>query len=387
MFAVRPHRNDNGFGKNVHASPYASNRRFGKHYETVLRLKRWTVGTGMYQWGATISAIDAPAPVLRLDVAPPESARIALPTPFAPRFAIFADAEEEFDWSCDFRRDATATEAIDRLPDANRFFVSRGCIPTYLVDWPVVANPISAHVMAQMVSDGACDIGTQLHPWVNPPFDEALTTHNSYAGNLPVSLHQAKLDSLTGKIEAETGVRPLVYRAGRYGVGKDTGRLLAESGYRLDVSVRSHFDYRAQGGPDFSDHPIWPWRVAERLCAVPLTTTFTGLLRSRGRLPRFERLHGPLARCGIIDRVPLTPEGVRLSDALHAIDRLVDDGHGLFSLSFHTPSIVPGNTPYVRDAADLKRFWAWWDGIFAALDRHGVKPIRSGEIIAAFDGL
>jgi hypothetical protein len=339
----------------------------------------------MFHGGATITAIGGTAYGTRLDQPPPEAARVALPPNIGCRFAIFADAEEEFDWSGKFHRDAPETEAIDSLPEANRFFTDRGCVPTYLVDWPVVANPTSAAVMRAMAVEGACDIGTQLHPWVNPPFEEDVTAHNSYTGNLPRALQQAKLKLLTDKIEAETGVRPVTYRAGRYGVGPDTADLLAESGYRLDVSVRALFNYRHQHGPDFSVHPVWPWRVGPSLFEVPLTAAYTGLLRHRARLPRFEPTHGILARMGILDRVPLTPEGVRLRDALAAIRRLLDDGHQLFSLSFHTPSVVPGHTPYVRDAKDLRTFWAWWDGVFNLFARESVSPIRSSEIIAAFD--
>ena len=145
------------------------------------------------------------------------------------------------------------------------------------------------------------------------------------------------------------------------------------------------FDYSAQGGPDFTAHPVWPWRVAKGLFEVPLTAAYTGLLRHTPRLPRSDAAQGLLARLNLLDRVPLTPEGVRLRDARVAIHRLLADGHRLFSLSFHTPSVVPGHTPYVRNARDLATFWAWWDGVFATFAEAGVKPIRSGEIIAAFD--
>ena len=260
-----------------------------------------------------------------------------------------------------------------------------GCIPTYLADWPVVANPDSAGIIRAMVSDGSCDVGTQLHPWVNPPFDEEVSVANSYTGNLPRALEAAKIRALTEKIEAEIGVRPTVYRAGRYGIGPNTAELLAEEGYRLDVSVRASFNYRAQGGPDFSDHPIWPWRIGDHLHEVPLTATYTGLLRNKLRVQEFAPARGFLARAGLFDRVPLTPEGVRLHDALIAIRQLLDSGHQLFSLSFHTPTLVPGHTPYVRTAADLKRFWLWWDGVLNLFAKHDVLPIRAGEIVAALE--
>jgi hypothetical protein len=339
----------------------------------------------MFHWGSVIQSAATKQDVARLDLPPPLDARLKLPDRIGPRFAIFADAEEEFDWKGPFRRESTSTEAIDALPEANQFFVRADCVPTYLVDWPVVANPDSAGIMRAMVGDGVCDIGTQLHPWVNPPFHEDVNPHNSYAGNLPRALEVAKLKALTEKIEAETGIRPMVYRAGRYGIGANTAELLAKEGYRLDVSVRASFNYRAQGGPDFTNHPIWPWKLGDQLYELPLTATYTGILRDKLRVNEFGPTRGFLARAGLFDRVPLTPEGVRLHDALIAIRQLLDSGHQLFSLSFHTPTLVPGHTPYVRTASDLKKFWAWWDGVFNMFAKHGVLPIRSGEIVAALE--
>lgn len=322
---------------------------------------------------------------MRLDLPPPCAARLKLPEAIGRRFVILADAEEEFDWNKPLRRTATSTEAIKALPEANRFFTDRGCVPTYLVDWPVVAKPHSAEIMRALATEGACDIGTQLHPWVNPPFEDALIVSNSYAGNLPPALEAAKLELLTAKIERETGVKSIIYRAGRYGVGPNTARLLARLGYRLDVSVRASFSYRAQGGPDFSRHPIWPWSVGHGLSELPLTATNTGLLRNKIGYNDFALARGFLARTGLFDRVPLTPEGVRLHDALIAIRQLLEEGHQLFSLSFHTPSVVPGHTPYVRNSGDLKKFWAWWDGVLDLFAKHGVLPIRSGEIATALE--
>lgn len=320
----------------------------------------------------------------RLDMPPPLHARIVLPADFGRRFAIFADAEEEFDWNGPFRREAVATSALATLPEANARLVAAGCIPTHMVDWPIVDGTATAAIMQAMVQNDQCDIGTQLHPWVNPPFDEEICDHNSYLGNLPIELQQAKLFALTDRIEQVFGTRPTAYRAGRYGIGPHTADLLVEAGYRLDVSVRSLFDYRHQGGPNFAHHPIWPYRVSDTLNELPLTAAFTGKLR---RFPNIYdgAIGGLLARTGIIGRVPLTPEGVPLADALDAIRCLLDDDHRIFSLSFHTPSVVPGHTPYVRDAADLRLFWQWWDGVFDLFARASVLPIRSGEIMAVLE--
>jgi hypothetical protein len=55
------------------------------------------------------------------------------------------------------------------------------------------------------------------------------------------------------------------------------------------------------------------------------------------------------------------------------------------TLSFHSPSLVPGHTPYVRDSADLAAFHDWWDRVFAHLDRRGIAPTTLAEVIAAAD--
>ncbi len=321
-----------------------------------------------------------------IDVPPPPEARITLPDAFGTRFALFGDAEEEFDWSAPFSRGATATDTMRALPDANARFVAAGLVPCWLADWPIVTNPHSAAVLRDLVAQNRCTVGTQLHPWVSPPFDEDVGVANSFTGNLPVGLQAAKLGRLTDRIAEAVGVRPRVYRAGRYGVGAETARLLGEHGYALDVSVRAGFDYREQGGPDFTHHPVWPWRLGTGLSELPLSTAYTGTLGRWPGLYNAGPLRGTLARARLFSRIPLTPEGVPVADALEAIEVLLGEGHRLFSLSFHTPSLVPGHTPYVRDVGDLVTFWRWWDAVLGRFAQRGVQPVGSDDIIAAFAG-
>jgi hypothetical protein len=92
-----------------------------------------------------------------------------------------------------------------------------------------------------------------------------------------------------------------------------------------------------------------------------------------------------LSRLGLLQRVALTPEGMPLPDVLEAIEILLGEGVALFSLSFHSPSLRPGHTPYVRDAAQLSAFWKWWHGVLDLFARHGVANASATEFIAAAD--
>lgn len=329
---------------------------------------------------------DGPA---RLDRPPHPSDYLRLPDAFGRRVAVFVDTEEEFDWSRPPSRDQRSTQAAESLPIVQRRMRFYGVAPVYLIDHPIATDPRCVATLREWAEAGECAIGTQLHPWVNPPFEEEMTAVNSFAGNLPIALERAKLARLTELIENGIGRRPLIYRAGRYGVGPNTAGLLQELGYRADVSVRALFDYSGEGGPDFSGVRPFPYRVAgTSLVEIPLTATYTGTLRTSGAAlygaaGRVPHLRGLLARIGLLNRVALTPEGMPVAEVRQAIERLLDDGVQLFSISFHSPSVEPGHTPYVRDAADLALFYAWWDGIFDLFAHRGVTPASLDEVLAA----
>lgn len=323
-------------------------------------------------------------------LAPSDEQYIRLPEDFGQRVLVFVDTEEEFDWSQPKSRDSTSVKSVKSLPKVHVLLREYGIKPAYLVDYPVATTPESVDVLRDLASNNAATIGSQLHPWVNPPFIERVDRANSFPGNLPRPVELAKIKALTDAITTNFGARPIVYRAGRYGVGPNTEALLDELGYKLDVSVRPYFDYREEGGPSFRRiRPQLYWTGPERrLLELPLTSTFTGGLRAVGEAA-FElsahvpRLHGILSRTALLGRVALTPEGIPLEEAISAIRLLVESGTQLFSISFHSPSVEPGHTPYVRDARDLAQFYEWWHGVLTTLADAGVKPASVEDVVEA----
>lgn len=306
---------------------------------------------------------------------------------FGTRFSVFVDTEEEFDWHAPLRRNAHRVSAIAAIPDAHRRFVDRGVPLTFMVDYPVATDPVAVDILRAALGDGVSAVGAQLHAWVNPPFDEPLTPANSYAGNLPASLEAAKLDTLGLAIATAFGAAPLAYRAGRYGFGPATAALLLERGYRIDSSMRARYNYAPDHGPDFRAIGNHAFRLGE-LVELPLTTVFTGraarggvrLYDTLGRLPKGR---GLFARARLLSRVALTPEDMPIGEALEAVAVALGEGVRLLNFSFHSPSLVPGHTPYVRDAADLAAFHRWWERMLDDLDRRGVKATGLDELIAA----
>lgn len=320
---------------------------------------------------------------------PPPSAAdvIRWPDDFGTRFTIFVDTEEEFDWSAPFDRDARSVEAIVAIPDMHARFAARRIAVTYLVDHPVATDARAVDVLRGVVADGRSAIGAQLHPWVNPPHREAPSSAASYLCNLPPDLVAAKLDCLTDAITTAFGTPPRAFRAGRYGIGPEMATLLRSRGYAIDTSMRARHDYSRDGGPDFTRIGAPAFRL-DGLLELPLTTIYTGALRGVGL-----RLHhvlagiphgrGLFARSGLLSRVPLTPEGVAIDEALEAIRVALGEGVRLLNFAFHSPSLQPGHTPYVRDAADLARFHRWWDATLDLLDARGARPASVDDLLAA----
>src|SRR3546814_17897114 len=57
------------------------------------------------------------------------------------------------------------------------------------------------------------------------------------SGLLPPDLEHQKLLALTAAIAEAFGTRPVVYKAGRYGVGPATAGILEDLGYLVDASI------------------------------------------------------------------------------------------------------------------------------------------------------
>ncbi len=284
---------------------------------------------------------------------PPSRVDKALFCPeFGQRFVLTVDTEEEYDWAGPFRRQGHSLDHLPRLAKFQQFCEHEGVCPVYLLDYPVATSALAADILREPVMQGRAEIGLQLHPWVNPPHDEEINSFNSFAGNLPEQLERAKFQRLRLAIERNFESVPHIYRAARYGVGPHTGDILRDNGIAMDSSVRPNFDYSASGGTDFRNHPQSPyWLNDEKsLLELPLTTVYWGMLRRQGnwlhplanRVPPLGKF---MARAGLLERIPLTPEGTTVEMAIRGIDIALDDGSPCsFSVST-APRCNPATRP------------------------------------------
>jgi hypothetical protein len=293
-----------------------------------------------------------------------------------PQLLVIVDAEEEFDWTKPFSAASRSVTTMKRQLLAHNIFSRHGLVPTYTVDYVVANEEEGYRPLLDLLRAGLCDIGSQLHPWVTPPQVEQVGEPNSFAGNLPEELEYLKLKTLTERIEANLGVKPKIYRAGRYGTGPNTARILKMLGYTMDCSVLPRTSRQKPFEPDYTDAPVTPYWVGgvPDLLEIPVTRCTIGAARHfEAELAPFLfsrsgekwRLPGIMARLRLLDRIRLSPEGMTLAEAKRLTRFLLAHGQKVFVVSYHTPSLGIGHTPYVRDEADLRNFLAWLEEYFA----------------------
>ncbi len=287
------------------------------------------------------------------------------PDPLAPpTLFVVVDTEAEFDWNKPFARELTSVTAMDDIERGQDIFDRYGLKPIYAIDYPVASQERGFARLAAIHARQGCEIGAHLHPWTTPPFEEDVSTRNSYPGNLDPALEERKLAVLMQAIRRSFNISPVFYKAGRYGFGPATPAALVRHGIRVDLSVLPFADLRRRGGPDFQALQPIAYRIdGTAILSLPMTRShvgawpaLAGVARAMDNLPAGRSLHlnSVLARLGLFETITLTPEGVTVSEQVRLIRTMLKHGTRQFVLHYHSPSLSPGHTPYVRDQAGLQ---------------------------------
>lgn len=305
-------------------------------------------------------------------------------------------------------RTSVTVENIAAVRALAKFFDRLGVRPTYFTTYQVALDRRAVETLREACADGRGEVGAHLHPWNTPPLVMPLEPRVTMLNNLPGELQRAKLVRLTASLVDAFGEAPQVFRAGRFGFGREAVAPLVDCGYQVESSVAPFMNLEAMdGGPNFVGAPITPYLLKPgrdvreaaldgTLLEIPLSYGFSrGPFRFWDPVCRMlegspqRRLHFPgiASRLGIVRRLSLSPEYVPTADMLTLSRRLLEHGVPYLQLSFHTPSLMPGLSPFTRTAADVARLYASIEEYLHGLSRMArVTFTTIGEAAAALRG-
>ena len=292
-------------------------------------------------------------------------------------------------------REGLRADNIGRMPEFTRFMQGMGVKPTFFVTHFVASEPGAAAVIRDLSATDGIEIGAHLHPWNTPPLTETFAPRNTMLRNIPAALQAEKLAMLTTALVRCTGGRPTSFRAGRWGIGSDTISVLLDAGYQVDSSVTPFTSWESvDEGPSHVGAPTEVYRVdrgadirqpapAGSLLEIPPSFGF-----NRGPIGSWLRAHKVLSSAPVktlrLDRllarfrwfrhVTLSPETDDVAGMMGLSRTLLDGGARYLHMYLHSPTLIPGLTPFVHSTKDLERFHARMEEYFHRLS--GCRRLR-----------
>jgi peptidoglycan/xylan/chitin deacetylase (PgdA/CDA1 family) len=316
------------------------------------------------------------------------------------------DTEGDNQWDAAARANQRF-ENIYALPRLHALFARHGVRPTYVITYPVAADPQSAAVLRTLKAGGDCEIGAHHHAWETPPCTAEDVMQHSYASNLPLARFEEQLAALTDAIARAVGARPVSYRSGRFGFSPAHVPALEKLGYRIESSVAPLFYEAHKNGPDFVEAPLTPYFLAydnatrpgvSGLLEVPVSAALNRSLPKRlqylyARAPRNYTTKRVLRKLGVARMRWLRPSYSSLDDMVALARALAAAGEPVLNLLFHSSEAIVGGSPYNRTGADLaafcdrlERFFVFarttlgaTPATFAEFERHYSSPAPNGE--------
>lgn len=287
---------------------------------------------------------------------------------------LTVDTEEEGRWQGTYPREGNPCTNIAWLRRLAPMLAEFGVKPTFLVDYPVVQDAAAREVLAEMKAAHRGEIGAHLHPWCNPPYDDedagpnaGASSSSTYAGRLPAAVLRAKLAALSGAIEKGFGALPRSYRAGRWGFSGRSLEVLEELGFLVDTTVIPLRWERGLDAPSFLRAPSVPYFPdredpfrpgAFGVLEVPVPSIMTGPLGPAAE--RAARWLRPFPGMGTImdglGRAWLRPSTGDPESLRRAARAFLARELPVLQVMFHSSELMPGASPYVRDAAGLEAF-------------------------------
>jgi hypothetical protein len=249
---------------------------------------------------------------------------------------------------------------LDGIPNRLQPVFERSRIrPTYLLSPEIITNDYCCDIFKNITD---CELGSHLHGDYIVPKIKSWNFGNTITDDMQweysFELEKEKLAVLTQMFIQQFGFKPVSFRAGRFGIGHNTGKLLMELGYKVDTSVTPSITWTSKKGikfPDFKKFPEIPYRVSYNgdiwhpgysdFLEVPVTILKPNMLNAQNQNePTWFRpwYSDKNSLINIIQNIELESSAVGISRPL--------------VMMFHNVEVIPGISPYPQSESQVIQY-------------------------------
>jgi len=296
---------------------------------------------------------------------------------------------------------------LEGIPQkATPLFCKYNITPTYFLSPEVIRNSDCIRFLSQITR---CELGAHLHgEFIEPMGQPDAPITQSVQAQLSFDVEQNKLRNLTTLFIDKFGYAPKCFRAGRFGLSRNSLEILGDLGYLVDSSITPFYTHYFTNGiiNNYWGAPIEPYfpsinnfckKGSSKVLEVPITvinSTFLHwprwfLRQLNNRSFIHKRL---LPRMGFkVERTKwLRPKYSTAAEMITIAEQVIRKPFGnkphILNMMCHTNDYIPGGSPQASSVEDVEYIISsqltFFDYLFS---RHDVVSVGISHIYPLFN--
>jgi hypothetical protein len=263
-------------------------------------------------------------------------------------------------------------------------FVSHKAKPTYLLSGEILRDGPSVEALRAMTGDA--ELGTHLHGEFVEPDSFVPEITSTFQRDYPEPVERAKVLTLTALFQKAFARKPQSFRAGRFGIGRSSLRILEDLGYIVDSSVTPFVDWSDKGTDlSFVGAPTQPYHpdvgAPERcggspILEVPITIRPRNFLSALPGVGKFVEPRWLRPTWG--SEAMLT---ALAAEEIEAAQRQEPKRPTVLNAMLHNVEVVPGVSPYAPTEESARAILKRLDHLLTFADREGIPVIGLSDVV------
>lgn len=274
------------------------------------------------------------------------------------------------------------TENVKFIPRFQKLCNKYGFKPVWLTNYEIITSNEYVNYIKEPLAKGQCEVGIHVHAWNNPPLYDLKSQYhgNPYLIEYPDDVMRAKFKTTYDLIQERLGVQVKSHRSGRWAMDERYFRMLEEFGVTCDCSYTPGVSWTTSegetvpGGSDYRNVPKGAHMIGNVL-ELPATVRRYRHYLSGGSLKHLLRT---MLKGGAIWFRPALSSLADMKKLMNDVD--AESGNDYLQFMIHSSELMPGGSPYFKDAAAIHKMYDTMEQVFAYVRELGYE----GETLESY---